>query len=244
MNLGIGGKAAGIGGKYCPRRHLRILIDINREDFLMKYVLISLAESSKIDFSGAEKLSKTDHIIFVYVKGKKTLSASVKEALEEVKAEVEYFEIAAASELSCAISYLIGYHTASKHEVILIAGDKSKYPGKVIKEIKVYSAFRAAVGGTSSTSTAKKTTAKKSTTAKKTSSTKTTAAKKTSTAKKSTSTAKKSTAKKSTTAKKTTKKTASKKKSDGLDSILDSLAKGNTAKLGKSLGDLAGSLFK
>ena len=223
-----------IGGKYRPRRHLRILTYINREDFLMKYVLISLAESSKIDFSGAEKLSKTDHIIFVYVKGKKTLSASVKEALEEVKAEVEYFEIAAASELSCAISYLIGYHTASKHDVIVITGDKSKYPSKVIKEIKVYSAFRAATGGTSSSSSAKKTTAKKSTTAKKTST-----ARKTTTAKKST-----STAKKSSTAKKTTKKTSSKKKSDGLDSILDSLAKGNTTKLGKSLGDLAGSLFK
>ena len=55
----------------------------------MKYVLISLSESSKIDFSGVEKLGKTDHLIFVYVKGKKTLPAGVKASLEDAKAEIE-----------------------------------------------------------------------------------------------------------------------------------------------------------
>ena len=132
----------------------------------MKYVLISLSESSKIDFSGAEKLSKTDHIVFLYVKGKKTLPASVKSALEDVVAEIEYFEMSSASELIPCASYLIGYHEASKHDVIVITEDKSKLPSKVTKDIKVYSAFKS-IAGTSSTSK-KTTTAKKSTTTKKT----------------------------------------------------------------------------
>ena len=172
----------------------------------MKYVLVSLTESSKIDFSGVEKLSKTDHLVFIYVKGKKTLPASVKEALEDAKAEVEYFEIAASSELIPAMSYLIGYHTGAKHEVIVVTEDKSKFPSKVIKDAKVLSAFRAVSGGSAGTTAAKKTTAKK-----------------TSTTKKSTTTKKTSTTKKSTT-----KKTAaSKKKNDGLDvsDILDTLVK-------------------
>ena len=167
---------------------------------IMKYVLISLSESSKIDFSGAEKLSKTDHIVFLYVKGKKTLPASVKSALEDVVAEIEYFEMASASELIPCASYLIGYHEASKHDVIVITEDKSKLPSKVTKDIKVYSAFKS-IAGTSSTSK-KTTTAKKTTTTKKAATTK-----KTSTAKK-TSTTKKSTTKKAS---------SSKKKNDDLD---------------------------
>ena len=204
----------------------------------MKYVLISLSESSKIDFSGSEKLLKTDHLVFLFVKGKKTLPASVKKALEDVKAEIEYFEIGSASELSASMSYLIGYHTASKHETIVITSDKSKLPSKVIKDIKVYGAFKS-IAGTSSSTTASKSTAKKSSTTKKT-----TVAKKTTTAKKTTST---STAKKTTSKKTTTKKTASsKKKNDGLDvsDLLESLKKGDTKQLTKSFSDLTGSLFK
>lgn len=204
----------------------------------MKYVLISLSESSKIDFSGSEKLLKTDHLVFLYVKGKKTLPSSVKKALEDVKAEIEYFEIGSASELTSSMSYLIGYHTASKHETIVITEDKGKLPSKVIKDAKVYSAFKS-IAGTSSSTTASKSTAKKSTTTKKT-----TGAKKTTTAKKTTST---STAKKTTSKKTTTKKTASsKKKNDGLDvsDLLESLKKGDTKQLTKSFSDLTGSLFK
>ena len=209
----------------------------------MKYVLISLSESSKIDFSGSEKLLKSDHLVFLYVKGKKTLPSSVKKALEDVKAEIEYFEIGSSSELTASMAYLIGYHTASKHETIVITEDKSKLPGKVIKDIKVYSAFRSIAGASSKTpsksATAKKSAVKKSTTAKKSTTTKkTTAAKKVS----STTSAKKTTSKKTAT-----KKTASsKKKNDGLDvsDLLESLKKGETKQLTKSFSDLTGSLFK
>ncbi|MCR5058829.1 MAG: hypothetical protein K6A81_09460 [Clostridiales bacterium] len=204
----------------------------------MKYVLISLSESSKIDFSGSEKLLKSDHLVFLYVKGKKTLPASVKKALEDIKAEIEYFEIASSSELIASISYLIGYHTASKHETIVITEDKSKLPGKVIKDVKVYSAFRS-IAGASSKTPSESATPKKSTTAKKS-----TTVKKTTAAKKASST---SSAKKTTSKKTTTKKTASsKKKNDGLDvsDLLESLKKGDTKQLTKSFSDLTGSLFK
>ena len=205
----------------------------------MKYVLISLSESSKIDFSGVEKLGKTDHLIFVYVKGKKTLPSGVKASLEDAKAEIEYFEIGAASELWLAMSYLVGFHTASKHETIVITADKSKLPGRITKDAKVYSALRSVAGGSAGSSatksSAKKTsTAKKSTTAKKTSTTKSTTAKKTSTAKKSTSTTKKT----------ATKKTAAKKKQPDVSDIITSLSKGDTKSASKQLSDLASAFLK
>ena len=166
----------------------------------MKYVFISLSESSRIDFSGAEKLAKTDHLVFLYIKGKKTVPASVKEALTDVKAEIEYVEIGSTSELIPVLSYLIGFHEASKHDVIVITEDKGKLPSKVTKGAKVYSAFRAVTGTAASAS-------------KKTSSTKkTTSAKSSPTAKKSSAT-KKSTATKKTAAKKST----AKKNSEALD---------------------------
>ena len=168
----------------------------------MKYVFISLSESSKIDFSGAEKFAKTDHLVFLYVKGKKTIPSSVKEALTDVKAEIEYVEISGSSELIPVLSYLIGFHEASKHDVIVITEDKGKLPSRVTKGAKVYSAFRSVTGAASS-STAKKTTSAKKSTSSKTSST----------SKKSSTTKKSSATKKSTTAK----KTAAKKNSEALD---------------------------
>lgn len=162
----------------------------------MKYVFVSLSESSKLDFTGAEKLAKTDHLVFLYIKGKKTVPASVKEALTDVKAEIEYVEIGSTSEFIPVLSYLIGFHEASKHDVIVITEDKAKLPSKVSKGAKVYSAFRSVTGGTSSGTSKKATTAKKTTSSKSSVS-----AKKTSTSKKST----------------TTKKTAAKKKDDALD---------------------------
>ncbi|MBR5975291.1 MAG: hypothetical protein IK020_08920 [Clostridiales bacterium] len=216
----------------------------------MKYVLISLSESSKIDFSGVEKLAKTDHLVFVYVKGKKTLPVGVKAALEDLKAEIEYFEIGASAELWLAMSYLIGYHTASKHDTIVITGDKSKLPSKITKDAKVYSAFRAAVGGSasgtasSSKTSAKKTTAKKSTTAKSSTAKKTSTAKKSTTTKKTTATKKSTTAKKTSTSKSTAKKTAAKKKNPDVSDIITALSKGDTKSASKQITDLATSILK
>ncbi len=186
----------------------------------MKYVLISLAECSKLDLSGAEKLSKSDRLLCLYVKGKKTLSAKVKEAFDLIPAEIEYFEIGNTSELWLYMAYLIGVHSQAKHDVYVITEDKSKIPGKIAKEAKVLSSFKT-VGGAASSSSAKKTTSKKTTS---------------SSAKKST-TSKKTTTKKTSTKKATsTKKTASsKKKDDGLD-VADLLT--------KQLSNLAGQFFK
>lgn len=191
----------------------------------MKYVLISLSEAGKLDFAGAEKLSKTDHLVCVHAKGKKTLSAKLKETFSEIKATIDYFEAGDASDVWYAIAYLIGVHTTSKHDVYVLTEDKAKLSSKITKDIKVYSAMKSITGASSSTST--KSTAKKSTT------------KKASTAKKSTTT-KKSTAKKTTTKKKTTKK----KDEVNVSSILDSLKKGDGNKLGKQLSDLAGTFLK
>ena len=187
----------------------------------MKYVLISLAECSKLDLSGSEKLSKSDRILCLYVKGKKTLSAKVKEAFNEIPAEIEYFEIASTSELWLYMAYLIGVHSQAKHDVYVITEDKSKIPGKIAKEAKVLSSFKS-VGGTSSSASAKKSSAKKTTSSstKKSSASKKTAA------------SKKTTTKKSTSTKKTA---SSKKKDDGLD-VADLLT--------KQLSNLAGQFFK
>lgn len=199
----------------------------------MKYVILSHTESSKIDFSGCDGLSKADHIVFVYVKGKKALPAKVSSSLEDAKTTVDYVEIGAATELWATVSYLIGFHAASKHEVIVVTSEKGKIPSRVAKDAKILTSFNS-FGGTSSASS-KKTTAKKTSTAKKTT------AKKTTTAKKSTTTKKASTTKKTAT-----KKTAAKKKDDGLDvgSILTSISKGDTKKLTKEFTNLANQIMK
>lgn len=202
----------------------------------MKYVLISLAEAGKLDFTGAERLGKADHLVCVHAKGKKTLSAKLKETFSEISAVIDYFEVGAATEIWMGIAYLIGQHTATTHDVYVLTEDKDKLPSKITKDIKVYSAMKSITGGSATKSTAKKS----SSTTKKTTTKKTTTAKKT-TVKKSTSAAKKTTAKKTTA-----KKTSTKKKDEGVNvsSILKSLQKGDTSKLSKQISDLAGGLLK
>lgn len=116
----------------------------------MKYVLVSLAEAAKLDWSGAEKLSKTDHIVFLHVKDKKTVSAGLKAKLEEVKCVVDYFEIASTSELVSYISYFIGYHSGAKHDVVVVTQDKSRIPSKVARDAKIYVSFKSVAAASSS----------------------------------------------------------------------------------------------
>ncbi len=122
----------------------------------MKYVLVSLSEASKLDFSGAEKLNKTDHIVFLYVKGKKTVSAKMQTAMEEWNATVDFYEVGATSEVWMYVSYLIGYHAGAKHDVFVVTADKSKLPSKIAKDAKVYTSFKtiASNTGTGKTGTA------------------------------------------------------------------------------------------
>ena len=130
----------------------------------MKYVLVSLAEASKLDFAGAEKLSKTDHIVFLHVKGKKTVSAKLQAIMEEWKATVDYYEIASTSELWLYVSYMIGFHAGAKHDVFVVTSDKSKLPSKIAKDAKVYTSFKTVAtnsgtgktGNASNASTSKK----------------------------------------------------------------------------------------
>lgn len=130
----------------------------------MKYVLVSLAEASKLDFAGAEKLTKTDHIVFLHVKGKKTVSAKLQAIMEEWKATVDYYEIASTSELWLYVSYMIGFHAGAKHDVFVVTSDKSKLPSKIAKDAKVYTSFKTVAtnsgtgktGNASNASTSKK----------------------------------------------------------------------------------------
>jgi len=130
----------------------------------MKYVLVSLAEASKLDFAGAEKLTKTDHIVFLHVKGKKNVSAKLQAIMEEWKATVDYYEIATTSELWLYVSYMIGFHAGAKHDVFVVTSDKSKLPSKIAKDAKVYTSFKTVAtnsgtgktGNASNASTSKK----------------------------------------------------------------------------------------
>ncbi len=191
----------------------------------MKVVIMSLAEASKIDFAGAESLNKTDQLIFLYVKGKKTVPASVSEALEEVKAEVSYMEMAATSEYAAYCSYLIGFHTGAKHDVFVVTQDKEKIPKTPAKDAKIYTSFKsiAKSDGTSS-STGKKT----SSAAKK---------KTSSTGKKTSSSGKKT----SSTAKK---KTSSKKKKVDVSDVITSLASGDKEKVKENAAKLLEQALK
>ena len=190
----------------------------------MKYVIFLLSEASKLDFGGSEKLSKTDHVVIVNVKGKKTISASLQEVLDNMKAEVEFFEVAETADTWMSVTYLMGYHAGCKHDVYVITKDKTKIPNKLVGDAHVYTSFKS-FGGTTTTSTAKKTSATKKTTSSTT--------KKTTTAKKTTT---KTTTAKKTTAKKTT---AKKKEETSVLDVIGSFVSGDTKKAQGGLADLA-----
>ena len=166
----------------------------------MKTVIIMLDMANKSGIAGAQKLAKTDELIMLYVKGKKTVSANLKEELADVKATVSYVEIAATADYNTVCAYYVGYHVGKGHDVYVIAADKSKVKSVISKNAKVYTGFGSITGtvGSGKTGTAAK-------------------PKKTGTAKKTT------TAKKKTTTKK---KTSSKKDADDISDILTSLAGG------------------
>ncbi|MCQ2483230.1 MAG: hypothetical protein MJ153_07085, partial [Clostridia bacterium] len=131
----------------------------------MKYVIIALSEASKLDFSGADKLAKTDHIICLYVKGKKNITAAVQEEFDALKAEIEFDDVADTQDLWMYAAYLMGYHVAAKHSVFVVTKDKDKLPSKITSEAKVYTSFKSVTSDTGSST--KKSTTKKSTTASK-----------------------------------------------------------------------------
>ncbi len=152
----------------------------------MKYVIFALSDASKLDFSGADKLTKTDHLICVYAKGKKTISDDLKETFDSLKPEIEFWEAAETADIWMNIAYLIGYYVGAGKDTYAVLKDKSKLPSKVTKEASVYTSFKSVGGSSSSSSSSKKSSStKKSSTTKKT------------TTKKSTSSTKKSSTKKS-----------------------------------------------
>ena len=187
----------------------------------MKVVIETLANANKAGIDGAEKLTKTDSLILLYVNGKKTVSDELKESLENVKAEVEYVPMASSSDLNVMIAYYAGLHNAKNHEVYVVTLEKDKINAFVSKNVKVYTGFKSIVS--SSSSTAKTSTTKKTSTAKKT-----------------------STTKKTSTAKKTTSKKTPKKKEEDLSDILTSLASGklDTDDLAKKVLNMAKKSLK
>ena len=59
----------------------------------MKTIIISLAYAIKTGLKDAELLEKQDKIIFLYGKGKDTISIGVHNALNQIKCKTEFFEI-------------------------------------------------------------------------------------------------------------------------------------------------------
>ncbi|MCQ2529345.1 MAG: hypothetical protein MJ108_09565 [Saccharofermentans sp.] len=191
----------------------------------MKYVIVLLSELSKLELGGIEKLTKSDHLALVYVKGKKTIPAACKETMDEVKAVIDYVEVASASDSMMQVAYLMGYHAAAKHDVFVVLKDKTKVPTKLVGDAHVYTSFKSIAGASATKTTAKKTTAAKTTAAK--------------------TTTKKTTAAKSTTKKTTTKKTTTskKKKETTVADVIGSWASGDKKKAQEGLADIAGQLL-
>lgn len=185
----------------------------------MKYVIMLLSEASKMDFGGSDKLTKSDVLEIIYVKGKKTISASVQEQLDAIKASITFTEVASTGDVWLYIAYLLGKESATKHDVYLISKDKSKIPSKILGDAHAYVSFKS-IATTSSTSTKKTTTSKKST------------AKKTTTTKKST-----------TTKKNTSSGSTSKKKETTVVDVVTSYMSGDSKKATEGLVDLAGQFL-
>ena len=184
----------------------------------MKVAITTLDEAKKNKLEYADALLKSDLLVIISTKAKTEIPSDLKEAMDEIKAEIEFVKVESASEVLNTYSYYIGFHAGKGHQVFTVSAEKPKLPSMVLKQAKAYTSFKNVVGAEN----AKKSTTSKtstSTTAKKTSSSKTSSSK-TSTAKKA-STAKKTTTKKSTSSKKKTSKDA-----DNLSDVLESLASG------------------
>ena len=189
----------------------------------MKVAITTLDEAKKNKLEYADALLKSDLLVIISTKAKTEIPSDLKEAMDEIKAEIEFVKVESASEVLNTYSYYIGFHAGKGHQVFTVSAEKPKLPSMVLKQAKAYTSFKNVVGAEN----AKKSTTSKtstSTAAKKTSSSKTSSSKtsssKTSTAKKA-STAKKTTTKKSTSSKKKTSKDA-----DNLSDVLESLASG------------------
>lgn len=184
----------------------------------MKVAITTLDEAKKNKLEYADALLKSDLLVIISTKAKTEIPSDLKEAMDEIKAEIEFVKVESASEVLNTYSYYIGFHAGKGHQVFTVSAEKPKLPSMVLKQAKAYTSFKNVVGAEN----AKKPTTSKtstSTAAKKTSSSKTSSSK-TSTAKKA-STAKKTTTKKSTSSKKKTSKDA-----DNLSDVLESLASG------------------
>lgn len=184
----------------------------------MKVAITTLDEAKKNKLEYADALLKSDLLVIISTKAKTEIPSDLKEAMDEIKAEIEFVKVESASEVLNTYSYYIGFHAGKGHQVFTVSAEKPKLPSMVLKQAKAYTSFKNVVGAEN----AKKSTTSKtstSTAAKKTSSSKTSSSK-TSTAKKA-STAKKTTTKKSTSSKKKTSKDA-----DNLSDVLESLASG------------------
>lgn len=215
----------------------------------MKYVIMLLSEASKIDFAGADKLTKSDHLVILYAKGKKTITAAVQEQLDALKATVDFTEIAQTADAWLHVAYLLGYHVASKHDTYVVTKDKTKVPTKLTADAHIYTGFKTITGATSSSSSSKSTSSsKKTTTSTKKTTTSTKKSTSSSSAKKSTTASKKSTtssSKKSTTAKKTTttKKKTTKSNEIDIGGVIGSFVSGDKKKAKEGLIDIAGQIL-
>ncbi|MCQ2533586.1 MAG: hypothetical protein MJ172_03350 [Clostridia bacterium] len=211
----------------------------------MKYVIMLLSEASKIDFAGADKLTKSDHLVILYAKGKKTITAAVQEQLDALKATVDFTEIAQTADAWLHVAYLLGYHVASKHDTYVVTKDKTKVPTKLTADAHIYTGFKTITGATSSSSSSSKkttTSTKKATTSTKKTTTSTKKSTSSSSAKKSTTASKKSTtssSKKSTT----TKKKTTKSNEIDIGGVIGSFVSGDKKKAKEGLMDIAGQIL-
>lgn len=131
----------------------------------MKVVLITLDDANKIGITGAEKLTKTDELIILYVKGKKNIKSDLEEALSGVKCSVSYEEMATAGEFNTICAYFVGYHEGKGHDVFIVTSDKTKLSAIVKSHSKAYASFKSiatSTGKTSQTSSKKTSSAKTS----------------------------------------------------------------------------------
>ncbi len=124
----------------------------------MKVVIITVDDAKKTGLGGAEKLAKNDYLILMSAKNKTEMPAVVKEALEAVKAEVEYVKLEANQDVTAAYAYYAGFHNGRGHQTFIVAPDKTKLPSVVAKQVKIYTSFASVLKAESSTTRTSNTT--------------------------------------------------------------------------------------
>lgn len=107
----------------------------------MKTIIISLAYAIKTGLKDADLLEKQDKIIFLYGKGKDTISIGVHNALNQIKCKTEFFEIPDQDLTEDKMDIYYAFFAGKNPDVVIVCDKKVSHIGEYHLGITVHESF-------------------------------------------------------------------------------------------------------